>query len=453
MKTNKFVILTYFVIWSITITLPLLSLANVAPVVSNVQVQQQHGGAKVTISYNVVDADSALLTIMVLVSSDGGNTFTTPAQTCTGDIGWGVVPGGGKQIIWDAMADMPNVLGENYQAMVFASDGILGEDGAEMLLIPAGGFPMGNPPGVGNLKEQPRHIVFLDAFYIDKYEVTNAQYNKFWLADGGDSSSHRPINYRTSYYMVEWPDIVKTKPDNPVVGITWFDAEAYAKWAGKHLPTEAEWEKAARGTDARIWPWGNEFNLNIDGVTVHANTWDGRDGYDNRPSPVTKYPTGVSSFGVYGMAGNVWEWCADWFDTDFYISSPKENPTGPETGTSRAIRGGSWYNSEGLARGAFRMGNPPDERWYSLGFRCVQDFDLTRADEGRAFSNLFALDTRKFPSWDVNRDGVVDIQDIALVSKNFGKSGVEVIGDVNADGTVDISDLVIVGRHLGEITK
>jgi hypothetical protein len=99
------------------------------------------------------------------------------------------------------------------------------------------------------------------------------------------------------------------------------------------------------------------------------------------------------------------------------------------------------------------MANPPDDRWYSLGFRCVQDFDLTRADEGYAKSNLFALDTRIFPSWDVNRDGVVDIQDILLVSQNFGKSGAEVVGDVNADGTVDISDLVIVGHHLGEITE
>jgi iron(II)-dependent oxidoreductase len=452
MKTNKPIILECLAIWLMTIIFPLVSLA-VAPVVSNVQVQQQHRGAKVNISYDVVDADSAILTIMILVSSDGGATFTTPAQTCTGDVGWGVAPGRGKQIIWDAMADMPDVFGENYQAIIFASDGILGKDGAEMVLIPAGEFPMGSAPGEGNPKEYPQHAVFLDAFYIDKYEITNVQYYQFWLADGGDSSSHRPINYRTSYYMVEWPDIVKTKPDNPVVGITWFDAQAYAEWAGKRLSTEAEWEKVARGTDTRIWPWGNQFDLNIDGVTVHANIWNGGDGYDNRPSPVTKYPTGVSPLGVYGMAGNVWEWCADWFEENFYYNSPKENPTGPETGTRRVIRGGSWYNSDQLARCAFRMANPPDDRWYSLGFRCVQDFDLTRADEGYAKSNLFALDTRIFPSWDVNRDGVVDIQDILLVSQNFGKSGAEVVGDVNADGTVDISDLVIVGHHLGEITE
>jgi hypothetical protein len=253
--------------------------------------------------------------------------------------------------------------------------------------------------------------------------------------------------------MVTWPDIVKTKPDNPVVGITWFDAQAYAEWAGKHLPTEAEWEKAARGTEARIWPWGNQFDLDINGVTSHANTWNGGDGYDNKPAPITKYPTGVSPFGVYNMAGNVWEWCSDWFDSSFYSHTPKENPTGPETGTRRVIRGGSWYNSDNLARCAFRMANSPDDRWYSLGFRCMQEFDLTRADEGYDKSNLFTLDTRRLPAWDVNRDGIVNVSDLALVSEDFGASGLEIVGDVNADGIVDIKDLVIIGHHLGELTE
>jgi len=453
MKNNKPIILAYFAIWLTTITFPLVSLANIAPVVSNVQVQQQHGGAKVKISYDVVDSDSALLTIMVLVSSDGGTTFTVPAQTCTGDIGWGMAPGRGKQIVWDAMADMPDVFEENYQALVFASDGILGEDGAEMVLIPAGEFLMGSTPSVGNPGEHPQHTVFLDAFYIDKYEITNAQYYQFWLADEEYKSSHRPMSYGTACDIGSWPGVAKTKPDYPVVGIRWSDALAYAEWAGKRLPTEAEWEKAASGTDARLWPWGNQFNLDIEGVTVHANTWNGGDGHDNTTSPVDAHPTGVSPFGVYGMAGNVFEWCADWFDLDYYNRSPKQNPSGPETGHIRVIRGGSWRHDERLVRCAFRMGSHPDSKWYILGFRCVQEFDLTRADEGYDKSNLFALDTRKLPPWDVNRDGVVDIQDLVLVSKNFGKSGSEIVGDVNADGTVDISDLVLVGHHLSEITE
>ena len=452
MKTTKPIILAYFVIWLIIIALPSASLALVAPVVSNVQVQQQHE-AQVKISYDVADADSDILTIMILVSNDSGATFTVPAQTFTGDFGWGVSPGGGKQIIWDAGADMPDIFGENYQVMVFASDGILGRSTSEMLLIPAGEFLMGSAPGEGNPGENPQHTVFLDSFYIDKYEMTNAQYYQFWLADGGDNSTHRPKSIRTLYYMAKWPDIAKIKPKNPVLGITWFDAEAYAKWAGKRLPTEAEWEKAARGTDTRIWPWGNQFNMDIDGVTVHANIWERFAHYDNGPSFVTGYPTGISPFGVYNMAGNVWEWCADWFGLDYYTYSPRENPTGPEAGISRVIRGGSWYDGEGLVRCAFRMATLPDNRWYHLGFRCVQDFDLMRVDEGFAKSDFFVLDTRKLPSWDTNRDGVVDIQDLVFIVMHFGESGAEISGDVNGDGVVDISDFVIIGRHFGEITE
>jgi len=435
------------VIWLIAI-FSVESFADVAPVVSNVQVQQQDLEGKVKITYDVVDTDTRTLTIMVLLSSDGGSTFIKPAQTCTGSVGWGIRPGKRRQIIWDAMTDMPNTFGENYQALVFASDGIFGEDGSEMLLISAGDFIMGGKPG-SNLKETPQHTVFLNAFYIDKYEVTNAQYHKFWLADGGDNSSHRPVDYKTAYYMFRWPSIVETKPDNPILGVTWFDAQAYAEWAGKQLPTEAEWEKAARGTDARIWPWGNDFNLKIKHATVHANTWDGGDGYDNKPAPVNRFSTGVSPYGVHNMAGNVLEWCTDWFDADYYAQSPRENPTGPETGISRAIRGGSWYNGKELARCAFRLAKSPDDSSNTIGFRCVQEFDLNRTDEGYGESNLFTLDTRILPPWDVNRDGVVDIQDLALVSKNFGKPG-GITEDVNSDGTIDIKDLIMVGHHLGE---
>jgi hypothetical protein len=258
------------------------------------------------------------------------------------------------------------------------------------------------------------------------------------------------MSYGIAYDIGSWPEVAKTKPDYPVVGIRWADALAYAEWAGKRLATEAEWEKAASGTEGQLWPWGNQFNLDIGGVTAHANTWNGNDGYDNTTSTVDAYPTGVSPFGVHNMAGNVFEWCADWFDLDYYNRSPKMNPTGPETGYIRAIRGGSWRHDERLVRCAFRMGCHPDSKWYILGFRCVQEFDLNLADEGKALSGIFALDTRKLPPWDINRDEVVDIQDLMLLSKNFGKFGTEVLGDVNADGNVDVNDLVIVGRHLDE---
>ena len=446
----KNIILHLLVSWLVSAIITPFSLGNTAPVVSNVQAQQQNMTRLVEISYDVADADNDYLTIMVLVSNDGSSTFTVRAQTFSGDVGWGITPGDGKQILWDARADVPGVSADNYQVMVFASDSILGEDGAEMVLVPAGEFAMGSSLYEG-FQEYPQHTVFLNAFYIDRYEVTNAEYYQFWQADGEFNSFHSPRSYAV-YNIGSWPLVAITKPNYPVVGITWDDAQAYALWTGKRLPTEAEWEKAARGADARIWPWGNQFDMNIDGTTVHANIWKGRREKGMIES-VGMYPTGVSPYGVYDMAGNVWEWCADWFDYEYYHHSPGENPMGPETGDTRVIRGGSWYNTADLAQCSYRTGIDPNYRWYKLGFRCVQDFDLMRADEGFAKSNLFALDTKKAPSWDTNQDGVVDIQDLLLVVRHFGESGAEIPGDVNGDGVVDISDFVIIGRHFGEITE
>jgi len=226
---------------------------------------------------------------------------------------------------------------------------IIGKYGGEMVLIPAGEFLMGSPEG-----EQPQHTVFLDAFYIDKYEVTNAQYKQFMDATGYKA----PRNWRHSTF---------NQPFQPVVGVDWHDALAYAEWDGKRLPTEAEWEKAARGTDGRIYPWGNEWNsdkCNSEGVV---------DGY-KYTSPVGSFPDGASPYGVMDMVGNAREWCWDWYDENYYSHSPLVNPQGPvEPKVFHVLRSGAWDCPPDAQRCAYRYGAAPSPVNRTIGFRCVQD--------------------------------------------------------------------------------
>ncbi|MFC1716015.1 formylglycine-generating enzyme family protein [Candidatus Poribacteria bacterium] len=253
-----------------------------------------------------------------------------------------------------------------------------------MALIPADEFLMGSKMGEGNSDEDPQHKVHLDAYYIDIHEVTNAQYYQFWSADGGEKSKHTPASYGGAYKIGDWPEVAKTKPNYPVVGITWYDASAYAEWVGKRLPTEAEWEKAAREATVRTWPWGDDFNLEIpvtegESQRTHSNRRDGDDGYDNTTAPVASYPTGASPYGVHDMAGNVWEWVVDWYDEDYYGSSPTENPKGPDAGKLKVARGGSWNNREHDQRCANRYYSYPDSWGNTLGFRCAKS--VTRNEE------------------------------------------------------------------------
>lgn len=242
-----------------------------------------------------------------------------------------------------------------------------------MVLIPAGEFLRGSEKSDGDKDETPQHKIRLDVYYIDIYAVTNAQYYQFWIANGSEKSKHTPASYGSSYMIGDWPEVAETKPNYPVVGVTWYDAKAYTEWAGKRLPTEAEWEKAARGTDARIWPWSNDFHLKINGKFIHSNCQHGNDGYDSTTAPVDSYPTGVSPYGVYGMAGNIWEWVADWYEEDYYAHSPEENPKGPDRGKLKVARGGSWNTREYYQRCANRYYCYPDSWGNTLGFRCAKD--------------------------------------------------------------------------------
>ncbi len=237
---------------------------------------------------------------------------------------------------------------------------------SDLCLVPAGTFIMGSDDDLPN--EAPAHKVYLDAYYIGKTEVTNAEYYLFWLESGGASSEHTPISYEGAFGT--WPEIAETKPNYPVIGVSWDAATAYAAWRGMRLPTEAEWEKAARGTTARRWPWGNTFTQRIKGMTVHANVWKQSGAH---LKPVGTYPTGVSPYGAHDMAGNVWEWVADWYSENFYYHSRDRNPKGPAVGSRRVVKGGSWLNPEMIARCSVRFGQHPPIGTSFIGFRLVKD--------------------------------------------------------------------------------
>ena len=225
-------------------------------------------------------------------------------------------------------------------------------DSAPMVLIPAGEFQMGSDDHSDN--EKPMHTVYLDAFYIDKYEVTNSQYKKFV-----DATEHKAPRY--------WDNPGLNAPNHPVAGVSWQDAMSYCEWAGKRLPTEAEWEKTARGgLIGKTYPW--DGNLTRD----NAN-YDGIGGQDEwkYTAPVGSFPP--NGYGLFDMAGNVYEWCADWYGEHYYAASPRENPTGPSSGTTRVMRGGSWRNaSKGLCV-AFRNDSDPASATKDFcGFRCAR---------------------------------------------------------------------------------
>jgi len=219
------------------------------------------------------------------------------------------------------------------------------KDGAAMVLVPAGEFLMGSKEGQGKDGERPQRQVTLDSYYIYKYEVTVAEYRKFC------EETHRAMPPEPSW---KWQDT------HPIVNVTWYDARAYAAWAGAALPTEAQFEKAARGTDGRTFVWGNSFTKS----TCHTS--------DGKTAPVGSYPTGVSPYGALDMAGNVWEWCDDWYDPDYYAIAPTDNPLGPATGTTRVLRGGSWgFNVAEFFQVTYRNRCLPGCRYGDHGFRCV----------------------------------------------------------------------------------
>jgi formylglycine-generating enzyme required for sulfatase activity len=234
------------------------------------------------------------------------------------------------------------------------STSVRSADGMVMVYVPAGEFSMGSTSGYAD--EQPVHSVTLDTYWIDKTEVTNAMYALCVQARACQPPGNYESSSRTPYYGNS------QYGDFPVIYVTWNQADTYCNWAGSRLPTEAEWEKAARGTDERTYPWGNNnpsdrllnFNWNVMDTTVVGN-----------------YPSGASPYGAQDMAGNVCEWVNDWYSDTYYSQSPAINPTGPSSGQYRVLRGGAWDNIVDYFRSTYRLWVETDGGSNDVGFRCV----------------------------------------------------------------------------------
>ncbi len=246
-----------------------------------------------------------------------------------------------------------------------------------MVCVPAGEFTMGSSDAEIDAImaecsackrewfdiEKPQHTVYLDAFWIDQREVTNAQYRL--CVDAG-------VCPRPPF----WEDSGLNAADQPVVGVHWEDASAYCNWVGAQLPTEAEWEKAGRGTDARLYPWGNAFDgTRLNYCDSRCDRQEFRDPrYDDgfrTTAPVGSYTQGASPYGTLDMAGNAWEWVSDWYSVDYYAHSPAQDPRGPSSGSERVLRSGAWSTVQRWLRCANRYSAEPDRVRNSISFRCA----------------------------------------------------------------------------------
>ena len=237
-----------------------------------------------------------------------------------------------------------------------------------LALVPAGEFVMGADGG--NRDEGPAHSVFLDAYFIDRLEVTNAQFVAFLnaVAPSTDDQVRQLLDLGDpDVQIVEIDGAVALKSPEleklPAVEVSWYGAQAYCKWAGLRLPTEAEWEKAARGGDRRTYPWGETIDFN------RAN-YGGNPG---RTTDVGSHPGGISPHGVQDMAGNVWEWVGDLYKSDWYSFSSPRNPRGPLASRDRGLRGGAWNSPPSSLRASYRRGAYPSFTDSSVGFRCACD--------------------------------------------------------------------------------
>lgn len=240
------------------------------------------------------------------------------------------------------------------------------KDGSIMVYVPPGTFPMGSEAGGSD--ERPVHEVDLAGFYIDKYEVSWRQWKLSGLPYSESSVSRLRQPRGPDWGIID---------EQPVLNVSWYDAVAYSEWVGKRLPTEAEWEKAARGTDGRSFPWGNEP------PSIERAMWREHPLAEVSTAPVDCCEKGASPYGVLNMAGNVYEWCEDVYEKDFYQRSPKSQPVNRGEGRYRVLRGGAFVLEAEDLRSAYRYRLLPQDRTPYIGFRTVLP-GRTEAEDGNA---------------------------------------------------------------------
>lgn len=375
--------------------------------ISHVQFKLDSQSQEVHITYDLYDPKERVGDVMVQASNDQGKTWDIlpSPKSLSGDV-HDVKPGKGKNITWKAGDDFLGFSPELFQVrlallqvVTSASSAasvhdpvaeatreagveekenllelnksksipltITGKDGAPMVLIPAGYFTMGSPKGKGEKDEHPAHRVWVSAFYMDRYLVTFDQYDKFCDATGRQKPADGFISYSFKIQSPHWG-----RGQRPVLNLTWKEADAYCKWAGGRLSTEAEWEKAARGGTESPYFWGKDAE--------HASDYAWYAG-DSR---YQTWPVGglkPNPYGLYDIVGNLWEWMADWYSPDYYSESPGRNPAGPVDGKLKVLRGGSFSNGDDCLEVAHRSGWDPDKEdgietmghLHEHGCRCV----------------------------------------------------------------------------------
>jgi formylglycine-generating enzyme len=379
-------------------------LAHADPAVSNVRASQRAGSNLVDIDFNL-SGGTPPLSVSVQISSDNGATYTVPASSLSGHVGSNVAAGSNRKITWNVGVDWANQFSTGMKVKVTASDTPPAPTG--MALIPAGNFSMGDAFLEGDSDENPVHTVTVSAFYMDKYEVSKALWEEvaIWAAangydisatSAGGKAANHPASSVTWYDAVKWCNARSQKegltPCYTVSGSVYktgsntpdcsFSANGY------RLPTEAEWEKAARGgLSGKRFPWGDTISHSQANYFVYAldetTNWDiydvsptqgyhptyGLGGYPYT-SPVGSFSP--NAYGLFDMAGNVWELCWDFYSEDFYNSSPNHDPEGPPWDSERIMRGGSWYGGAFHCRASYRESIDASEQFGDVGFRCAR---------------------------------------------------------------------------------